>query len=196
MLRKIIATMITGVIALSLVSVAQAHVTLNPDTSEPGSYEKYDVRVPVEKDANTNKIELEVPKGVEVVGVAPDATFDHHFTKDKKGNIEKITWTAKKDGIGPNEFIDLPIQVANPDKEGEFSWKAYQTYDNGDVVKWTGGEDAETPAPVTKVKKGAAQDDNGDDNAKADHAPVSLWILSIVAIILSLVAIFKKSRKS
>ncbi|CAM3147240.1 hypothetical protein STAR110904_09585 [Staphylococcus argensis] len=63
-------------------------------------------------------------------------------------------------------------------------------------MKWTGGEDAETPAPVTKVKKGAAQDDNGDEDAKADHAPVSLWILSIVAIILSLVAIFKKSCKS
>ena len=96
MLRKIIATMITGVIALSLVSVAQAHVTLNPDTSEPGSYEKYDVRVPVEKDANTNKIELEVPKGVEVVGVAPDATFDHHFTKDKKVISRKLLGLRRK----------------------------------------------------------------------------------------------------
>ena len=37
---------------------ADAHVTMNPDTSEPGSYEKYDVRVPVEKEANTTKIEL------------------------------------------------------------------------------------------------------------------------------------------
>ncbi|CAM3147206.1 hypothetical protein STAR110904_09580 [Staphylococcus argensis] len=96
MLRKVIATMITGVIVLSLMSVAQAHVTLNPDTSEPGSYEKYDVRVPVEKDANTNKIELEVPKGVEVVGVAPDVTFDHHFTKDKKDNIKKSLGLRRK----------------------------------------------------------------------------------------------------
>ena len=34
---------------------AHAHVTMNPDTSEPGSYEKYDVRVPVEKKRTRQK---------------------------------------------------------------------------------------------------------------------------------------------
>ena len=43
--------------------------------------------------------------------------------------------------------------MANPDKEGSFKWKAVQTYDNGDVVKWDGKEDSEHPAPITTVKK-------------------------------------------
>src|SRR5699024_4337110 len=115
---------------------AHAHVTMNPDTSEPGSYEKYDVRVTVEKEANTTKIELKVHKDVNDIGVAPQETCDHKLTKDDDGNITKITWTAKDKGIGPNEFVDLPIQVANPDKEGEFKWDAYQTYDDGETVKW------------------------------------------------------------
>jgi hypothetical protein len=43
--------------------------------------------------------------------------------------------------------------VANPKKEGTFKWNATQTYDNGDVVKWTGKEESAHPAPTTTVKK-------------------------------------------
>ena len=60
---------------------------------------------------------------------------------------------SNRKGIGPNEFIEFPIVAANPEDEGTFKWKAYQTYDNGDVVKWTGKEDSEHPAPTTTVKK-------------------------------------------
>ncbi|MCU5745274.1 YcnI family protein [Staphylococcus sp. SQ8-PEA] len=195
MLKKILSIIVVFIVGLSINSVAQAHVTLNPNTSEPGSYEKYEVRVPVEKDAHTTKIELEVPKEVEVVGIQPNHLFDYDLKKDSKGNIKKITWKAKKDGIGPSEFIDLPIEVANPKKEGEFKWNAFQTYDNGEVVKWTGNKNAETPAPITTVKKGITQEAHGvKEESKQDHAPLSLWIVSIIAILLSLVALFKKSR--
>src|SRR5699024_4445357 len=169
MKKQLILAIVACFTALIFSKSAEAHVTLNPDTSEPGSYEKYDVRVPVEKESNTTKFELKVPKGVHdvgvaphepfdhklpkydegnttkielkvhkgvnVVGVAPHETFDHKLTKDDDGNITKITWTAKDKGIGPNEFVDLPIQVANPEKEGEFKWEAYQTYDDGETVK-------------------------------------------------------------
>jgi len=77
------------------------------------------------------------------------------FLKIKKGNITKITWTATDKGIGPHEFIEFPIVVANPKKEGTFKWNATQTYDNGDVVKWTGKEDSAHPTPTTTVKKGS-----------------------------------------
>lgn len=192
MFKQIMAAIVACIIAVGFSKSADAHVTLNPDTSEPGSYEKYDVRVPVEKDANTTKIELKVPKELTVVGVEPNEQFDHKLNKDDDGNITKITWTAKDKGIGPNEFIDLPIQVANPEKEGEFKWDAYQTYDDGETVKWTGDEDAEKPAPITKVAKG------NEDTAgisQSSNGPIALWIVSIVAIILSLVAIFKKTAK-
>jgi uncharacterized protein YcnI len=194
-MKKIVVTIVAFIVALSMSKVADAHVTLNPNSSEPGSYDKYDVRVPVEKDDNTTKVELKVPKGLNVVGVEPVNGFEHKFTKDKKGNITKITWEATNGGIKPNEFIDLPIQVANPDKEGKFKWDAYQTYKNGDVVKWTGNEKSETPAPVTTVSK-SSNSDQGNEQGDASHSNVALWIVSIIAIVLSLIAIFKKSRKS
>ncbi|MBF7016342.1 YcnI family protein [Staphylococcus durrellii] len=194
-MKKIVVSLVAFIVVLSMSKVADAHVTLNPNSSKPGSYDKYDVRVPVEKEQNTTKVELKVPKGLNVVGVEPVNGFNHQFTKDKKGNITKITWEATHGGIKPNEFIDFPIQVANPNKEGKFKWDAYQTYKNGDVVKWTGNEKSETPAPVTTVSKSISSDQSDEKN-DTSNSNVALWIVSIVAILLSLIAIFKKSRQS
>lgn len=196
MFKKLISMSFILFIALGLFKVADAHVTLNPNESEPKSYDKYDVRVPVEQNDNTIKVELTVPKGVNLENVAPVDGFKHSFEKDKKGNITKVTWKATGKGIGPNEFIEFPIVVANPDKEGSFKWKAVQTYDNGDVVKWDGKEDSEHPAPITTVKKGANPNgSHSDQSSTTSGSTIALWIVSIVAILLSLIAIFKKARK-
>lgn len=195
MLRKLISMTIVLFFAIGCFKYADAHVTLNLNQSEPGSYDKYDVRVPVEQDNNTVKVELNVPKGVNVANVAPVEGFKHQFKKDKKGNITKITWKATGKGIGPNEFIEFPIVAANPEDEGTFKWKAYQTYDNGDVVKWTGKENSEHPAPTTTVKKGASSNDNKSEASTSNGGgSIALWIVSIFAIIISLVALFKHAR--
>lgn len=65
-------------------------MTLNPNQSEPGSYDKYDVRVPVEQDNNTVKVELNVPKGVNVANVAPVEGFKHQFKKIRKAISLKL----------------------------------------------------------------------------------------------------------
>lgn len=192
MLKQIFTTIVAFALATGIAKSVDAHVTLNPDTSKPESYEKYDVRIPVEKEANTIKVELKVPKELTVVGVEPNDQFDHKLSKDDEGNITKITWTAKEKGIGPNEFIDLPIQVANPEKEGEFKWEAYQTYDDGETVEWTGAKDSDKPAPVTKVVEG---DGATEESNQSENGPIVLWIISIAAIIISIVAIFKKTSK-
>ncbi|MCE5039228.1 YcnI family copper-binding membrane protein [Staphylococcus auricularis] len=193
MFKKLLLTSIILFASLGFSKVADAHVTLNPDQSEPGSYDKYDVRVPVEKDANTNKVELNVPDGVNVANVQPVDGWKHKLDKDSDGNIKKITWSAEGKGIGPDEFTEFPIVVANPEDEGTFKWKAIQSYDNGEKVKWTNeDEDSDTPAPATEVKKGVE-----DESSNGGFGTTALWIVSIVAIILSLIALFKKpSSKS
>src|SRR5699024_12555920 len=89
MQRQFILPILLCFTVLVLSKSAHEHVTMNPDTSEPGSYEKYDVRVPVEKEANTTKIEWKVPIRVNVVGVAPQETFDHKLTKDDDRSEER-----------------------------------------------------------------------------------------------------------
>ena len=83
--------------------------------------------------------------------------------------------------------------MANPKKEGTFKWNTTQTYDNGDVVKWTGKEDSAHPAPTTTVKKGANPNDTHSDSSQGDS--IALWIVAIVAIVISLIALFKNLPK-
>lgn len=201
MIKKLLATSFILFFALGFFKVADAHVTLNPKAVDPESYEKVDVRVPVEQKDHTEKVELEVPKEVQVVNIQPVDGYKHKIDKDKKGNITKITWTAKGKGIGPDEFMDFPIVVASPKDEGKYEFKAIQTYDNDDKVKWTGKEDSEHPAPTLEVKKNAnaveTKDEKSQDTASAQQSSdgsIALWIVSIIAIILSLVALFKHSR--
>lgn len=82
--------------------------------------------------------------------------------------------------------------MANPKKEGTFKWNATQTYDNGDVVKWTGKEDSAHPTPTTTVKKGANPNDTHSDSSQGDS--IVLWIVDIVAIVISLIALFKQAQ--
>ncbi|ARJ50524.1 YcnI family protein [Staphylococcus lutrae] len=187
-----------------LSSVAEAHVTLNPNVSTPGSYAQYDVRVPVERDSNTVKIELEVPKDVTLSGVQPVPGFEHTFEKNKNGEITKVTWTATGKGIGQNEYMNFPIVVANPKKEGTYQWKAIQTYEDGKVVKWTDDDKkSETPAPTTVVKANGAmqQEETSHHHDTADSeettAASSPWLergMSIVALILAIIALFKRKN--
>ncbi|HHU6750052.1 TPA: YcnI family protein [Staphylococcus pseudintermedius] len=178
-----------------LTTVAEAHVKLDPQVSEPGSFQQYNVRVPVERDSQTTKVELEVPQGVTVSAIQPVPGFKHQQEKNKAGEITKITWTATGDGIGENEYQNFPIIVANPDKEGTFKWNALQTYKDGKVVKWIQeGEDSENPAPLTELKTGGATTESGEAGTTTAAVSPWLWVISIVALIVAIVALFKRQN--
>ena len=83
--------------------------------------------------------------------IQPVEGYKYSLDKDKKV-ISKITWKAKDKGIGPNEFIEFH-SVESPKEEGTYSFKAVQTYDNKDKVKWTGKANSEHPAPTLEVEK-------------------------------------------
>lgn len=190
--------------------VVSAHVTVHPEESSTDAWEKYSVRIPVEKDMNTTEVELKAPEGINIVSVMPDANWDYELEQDEDENISAITWTATDDGIGPNEFIEFYFVAANPSETGEFSWDAFQTYEDDSVVEWDGEPDAEEPASVTKVVEGDANAqhddeteespestekeadniDNGNDTTGSNNwLPISL---AGVAILLALISLFRK----
>ena len=65
--------------------------------------------------------------------------------------VSRMIWTAEsdKDGIRPGQFLDFPISVQIPGEAGDtLTFKALQTYDNGEVVRWIGAPESEEPAPA------------------------------------------------
>ncbi|TQK62523.1 uncharacterized protein YcnI [Brevibacillus sp. AG162] len=189
---------------LTLATAAQAHVNVYPKEATTGSYEKYTVRVPVEKDVNTTKVKLEFPAGVKVNSVQPIPGWSYEFEKDKDGVNTALVWTATEGGIKAHEFQEFTFVGANPKEEGQLAWKAYQTYANGEVVEWTGDKDSKTPASVTTIKAGVGEagHEHGQEQKPA-AAPAGEaagagsnntlpLVLSGLALLISIVGLFRK----
>jgi uncharacterized protein YcnI len=139
----------------------------------------------------------------------PKPGWTYEAAKDASGAITGVTWTAQGAGLAGTEFGEFNMQGKVSDTATAITWKAYQTYQDGTVVEWTGAPDAKTPASVTTVKAkpgGTATDSHGHSSAaepsaaEADTGGTSQLplYLSIAAVILGAaalaVALLKKAR--
>ena len=199
----------TAALALVAPAAAQAHVTLQPNTATAGAYTRLDVRVPNERDdASTNKVEVQFPDGFASASYEPTPGWDVKVTKktlDKPvqtddgeitEGVDTITWTAKSeaDAIPPGAFEDFGLSVQIPGKAGDkLTFKALQTYSNGEIVRWIGAEGSDTPAPTLSVTSG------GQTAAAATPAPTpaptgdddsgnGLALVALIAGVLGLLA--------
>ena len=68
--------------------------------------------------------------------------------------VGRITWTGdgERGSSRPGQFQDFGLSVGMPDKPGaKLTFKALQTYSNGEVVRWIGAADADEPAPQVEL---------------------------------------------
>ena len=201
-MRKTIAIACTAA-ALSAPAAAQAHVTVQPDEAPAGGFARLDVRVPNERDdAATTKVEVKFPPGFAEVSTEPLAGWTTKVTKTKLAKpvttdegdkiteqVDTITWTGSgsQGRIGPGQFQDFGLSVALPDEAGKsLTFKALQTYSDGDVVRWIGPPDAEEPAPQVKLTAGTVAENGSPDDDTG--APTWLAVLALVVGALGLLA--------
>ncbi|OWA37975.1 hypothetical protein B9G55_06945 [Saccharibacillus sp. O16] len=153
-------------------AVASAHVSVLPKESTIGAWETYTMKVPVEKDVNTNKVVLKMPKGVEFQQYEPIPGWK--TTVDEAAGT--VTWQAQGDGIAAGQFQRFTFVAKNPEQPGEAAWDAFQYYADGSIVEWTGDESADTPHSITTIgaeASGTAANSHGQavaPNASSDPA--------------------------
>jgi len=189
---------------------ASAHVTVSPQEVEQGSYQVFSIRVPSEKEAATTQVKLDVPEGVEVLRFEPKPGWTYQTETNGDGKIVSVTWKADGPGLGATEFGEFRFQGKVAADATELVWKAYQTYSDGSVVEWTGGEGADTPASVTAVTPSTGESDghgHGDSHEAAageaadaddsgDSATQMLtMVFSAAALLLSLIALVAVIRR-
>ncbi|HKY77239.1 MAG TPA: YcnI family protein [Acidimicrobiia bacterium] len=154
---------------------AFAHVTVNPREAVQGRYAKLAFRVPNERDnAGTTKLEVNLPAEhpFASVSVRPQPGWTYTVEKVKLATpvkvhdneiseaATKITWTGGV--IKPHEFNEFEVSVGPlPEDVDSITFKALQTYENGEVVRWIeeetpGGAEPEHPAPILKLTKADA----------------------------------------
>lgn len=189
-------------ISVLFAGIASAHVTVFPKEATQGSYEKFAVRVPNEKDIPTVKVEVKFAlDSVAVSRFEPKAGWTYELAKDADGKITGVTWKTTGEGLSATEFGEFNMQGKVADNATQIVWKAYQTYKDGTIVEWTGAEGSKTPASVTKVnpKPAAAPTDSHGNTAgqaaghaeaegSAGESKTSLY-LSIAAVVLGAAAL-------
>ncbi|MFI6106856.1 YcnI family protein [Streptomyces sp. NPDC051310] len=171
-------TALSSVVLLS--GTAFAHVSVQPQgEAAKGGYATVSFKVPNERDnASTVKLEVSLPAEHPLASVStqPVPGWQAQVTKAKLAKplevhgkriteaATKITWTAAGSKIAPGEFQQFTVSLGRlPEDTDRLVFKALQTYDNKEVVRWIeepkdGAEEPETPAPVLKLS--AASDDH------------------------------------
>ena len=188
---------LSAFLTLASISIAWAHVRVSPEEVPGGGFEKLTVTVPTERDVPTTEIRMEVPEGFTVLGVRPVPDWDYEFEEDA-GEITAVTWSGGE--IGPREFQEFTLQARTPEDAGEYTWNAYQTYEGGEVVEWTGSEDSEEPASVVRVAPGGAATQESSSEALAGRATASTAAygglgVGALALIVALVSLLRRGKR-
>lgn len=199
MIRKlaIVGAIVTGAVALAA-GPAFAHVAIEREGSVSSSgVVAATVVVPNEKDdAGTVTVELVFPASPKLTMVEAEAVEGWTATVKKASDdsVESVTWTGGP--ITGDEEVELPISVGDvPEDVDAVDFKAIQTYDDGDVVRWidptpASGEEPDHPAPVLLVSGAASgHDAAGDDHAAGESDDDGLSTGAIIAIVLGVIIV-------
>jgi uncharacterized protein YcnI len=155
---------------------ALAHITVTPSSAQAGSAAELTFRVPDEEaKADTVKVDVQIPTdhpiaqllvkpvqgwtvSVKTITLAkPLVTDDGSFSQA----VSEVIWSGGQ--IAPGQFQDFSVS-ADPLPEGisSLTFKAIQTYSNGDIVRWIdvsqpGTPEPDHPAPVLTLTSGTAE---------------------------------------
>jgi uncharacterized protein YcnI len=140
---------------MALSSAAGAHVTVWPKESVAAAHEKYSVRVPNEKSADTVAVELRIPDGVRAVSFEEKPGWTVVPQRDAKGAVVSVRWQGR---LAPQRFVELGLIAVNPDAPGELVWTAVQTYADNSTVEWSGTPGSPAPAARTAIVPAPAED--------------------------------------
>ncbi|WHX24214.1 YcnI family protein [Streptomyces malaysiensis subsp. malaysiensis] len=181
----VIGCLTAGGLVLLTAGPAFAHVSVQPGQAEKGGYSTINFKVPNERDdSSTVKLEVNLPADHPLASVMPQPVpgWGVKVTKSKLAKpmevhgekineaVTKVTWTGGK--IEPGTFQQFPLSVGQlPEDADQLVFKALQTYDNKEVVRWIeepqeGAAEPENPAPVLKLVAPAKGSD-GQDAAAA-----------------------------
>lgn len=169
---------LTAVGVLTAAGTAFAHVTVHPESYAKGATDGVlTFRVPNEEDtAATTKVQVFLPTDHPVLGVlvSPRDGWDAQVTTTKLKTpiktddgtitdaVSEITWTGGRIRHGQYEDFDVAFGQL-PDDTDQLTFKALQTYSDGNVVRWIeeskqGGAEPQNPAPVVRLTaKGTAE---------------------------------------
>jgi uncharacterized protein YcnI len=156
---------VATVAVLAIVGAAQAHVTVHPNVLPAGGFTVINIQVPNERgNASTVRIEVQFPNGIYIASptVMPgwrSRVITKKLSKPVEiergfsvlSRVDRVVFSGGR--IGPGQFLSFPVSIKAPAvKAGTLlTFKALQTYSDGQVVRWIGNPSADEPAPQALI---------------------------------------------
>jgi uncharacterized protein YcnI len=184
-MRRAIPAAVAALVLL-LPAAASAHVTVLPATAPSGGFVQMALSVPTERsDKGTVKVDVQLPPGVISASYEPVPGWSVKLTKEKLATpiktedgfsvdeqVSRITWTGKgpQGVIPPNAYqnfgLTLKLPTGKPGQKLQF--KALQTYQGGEIVRWIGPESSDEPAPSITLTAPVSGGGHGVPDAAAE----------------------------
>jgi uncharacterized protein YcnI/predicted enzyme related to lactoylglutathione lyase len=194
-----------AVLALAAPAGAGAHVRVLPEETPAGAYTVLRVNVPNESaDLSTTRVEVRLPPGFGYALYQPVAgwSVDVRTTKAAKSkltgqttpeHVDRVIWTARdpQAEIQPGQVEDFPIAVQMPGRVGEtLTFRALQTYADGEVVRWVGEPGSREPAPQVLVAAAGGQGAGASGEAPAEEGSGGgSDVLALAALVIAILAL-------
>lgn len=161
------------------IGVASAHIGVNPAQVRPATLETFVVRVPSEKEVPTIAVRIEFPAGLIVSRFQTIAGWQREVEKDAAGRVTAVEWSGGE--IVADEFADFVFLARTPREPGVLVFPAYQTYQGGETVAWTGGELDNFPAPMVEVTGESASEGTSGGVGSIEEQSTSTAVASTAA---------------
>lgn len=168
---------VVGGVVLGAAGPAWAHIEIDPGSEPKGATVTFAFRVPNEEDtASTVRLDVQFPADHPIANVLvqqkPGWTFTtqtQKLTKPIKTDdgtfseaVTEISWVSSGAQIPPGGYDLFPVFGGPlPKNASQLTFKAVQTYSNGDVVRWIelptkGAPPPDHPAPTLTLTKATA----------------------------------------
>jgi uncharacterized protein YcnI len=216
----------TAILLLGLPLPADAHVKISPNTAAAGDDIEVTFRVPNEmENAGTVKVEIDLPTKTPFAGAdyqpVPGWTARVVSAKLPKPIVNdgvqvteapvKVIYTANPGvEIKVGQFQEFPIALDLTPDTGSVEFPTFQTYSNGQIVKWdektpADGEEPDNPAPMLYINDPPPTDTESGvtlaaTNSAASTASTALILstaglaLGVIALVLGVFAFVRTTR--
>jgi uncharacterized protein YcnI len=126
---------VLGLMLVTSVSAAWAHIDIEPKETIPGRWETFILNVPTETASPTVEVQLAIPEGFEVEAVGHRTDWDMAIRRDVLGFVREIVWSGGQ--IPPLTFEEFKILAKAAKSPGPFEWQARQRYADDQESTWT-----------------------------------------------------------
>ena len=123
-----------GLMLVTIVSTAWAHIDIEPKATIPGRWETFVLNVPTETAASTVEIQLSIPEGFEVEAVEHRTDWRLALERDAHGFVRQIVWSGGQ--LPPLTFDEFKFLAKAATSPGAYEWQARQRYADDQESTW------------------------------------------------------------